>query len=194
MQWVASSAVLCVFAAGALAQAPGDRFSLGDRLRFHAERVAGPGALFTAAAGAGIGQWRDEPSEWGQGGTGYGRRIGNHAAANALKQAISFGAGAALREDPRYFRSGRKGFWPRARSAIERTFLVPGQDGGEGVAYSRLVGAYGAGFLSNTWYPGRGGNPGEAVLRGSIMLGGDVGGNFFREFWPDIKNRVFGKR
>jgi hypothetical protein len=156
-------------------------------------RIAGPGSLFTAGLGAGIGQWRDEPPEWGQGGAGYGRRFGNHMAANALKQAISFGAGAALREDPRYFRSGKKGLWPRAWSAIERTFIIPKQGGGDGLAYSRLLGAYGGGFLSNTWYPGRGG-PAEAVLRGSIMLGGDVGGNLFREFWPEIRTRVFGKR
>ncbi len=156
---------------------------------FHAKRVAGPGALFVTTAGAGIGQWRDEPPDWGQGGAGYGRRFGNYAAANAIKQAISFGAGAALRDDPRYFLSGRKGFWPRAWSAVGRTFLVPKQGGGEAVAYSRLVGAYGAGFVANTWYPGRGG-PGEAILSGTIMLGGDVGGNLFREFWPDIKARV----
>lgn len=192
MQWCFSGALLFVFAAGAMAQAP-NGISLSERLGFHAAEVAGPGSLLTAAAGAGIGQWRDEPPDWGQGGAGYGRRFGNHAASNGLKHAISFAAGAALREDPRYFSSMKEGFWPRLWDAVGHTFTLRGGDGGRSPAYSRIVGAYGGAFLANTWYPNRGG-PGEALLRGTIMLGGDTAGNLFREFWPDIKARLFKRR
>lgn len=186
-------AALLVFATGALAQDPGDHLTLGNRFRLQASRVASPGSLLSAAAGAGIGQWRDEPPEWGQEGSGYARRYGYLMAAKAANRMICFGAGALLREDPRYFRSRKTGFWPRARSAIEQTFIVPKEGGATTVAYSRLMGAYGAGFLSNIWYPPHANRPHDAILRGTIVLGGEVGSNFFREFWPDIKNRLFGK-
>jgi hypothetical protein len=187
------AAVLLVFASGAPAQEPGNHFSLGQRFSWEASRVAGPTSLLSAAAGAGIGQWRDEPGEWGQEGSGYARRFGYLMAGNAANRAISFAAGAALREDPRYFRSGRAGIWRRTWNAVERTFVVTKEDGGTNLAYSRLMGAYGASFLSIIWYPPGSRNPGEAILRGSYSLGGQVGGNVFREFWPDIKNRLFGK-
>ncbi len=186
-------AALFVFATGALAQEPGGHLTLGYRFRSQVLSIAGPGSLGSAAAGAGIGQWRDEPSEWGQGGSGYARRFGYHMATSAANRMICFGAGALLREDPRYFRSGKPGFWPRALSAIGQTFLVPREGGTRTVAYSRLMGAYGAGFLSNTWHPPHANRPHDAILRGTIMLGGEVGNNFFREFWPDIKSRLFGK-
>ncbi len=182
-----------VFAARAPAQAPDVHFPLGERLRFHARGIAGPGALLAAAAGAGLGQWRDEPPEWGQGWAGYGRRVGNLVATSAINQAISFGAGAALQEDLRHLPSGKRGLWPRAWSAVRSTFLVSKADGGQSVAYSRLMGAYGAGFVSSAWHPERKSNPGEALLRGTIVLGGGVGSNVFREFWPDIRRKLSGK-
>jgi hypothetical protein len=188
-----SATLLFVFAAGAPAQAPGDHFPLGGRLRFHAGRVAGPGSVLAAAAGAGLGQWRNEPPEWGQGGAGYGRRFGYLVAANGVKQAISFGAGALLKEDLRYSPSGKADFWPRTWNAVAGALIVPREGGGRTVAYSRLMGAYGAAFIANAWYPERRSNAGEAMLRGTIVLGGDVGGNVFREFWPDIKKKIFRK-
>jgi hypothetical protein len=183
------AAALLVLAGPAAAQNPGEITPAG-RFRFHAAATAGPFAMLTASGGAGIRHWLDSPTEWGQGWAGYGRRLGYSMANRAAKNGIEFAAGAALREDPRYFRSHENGIWKRARYALCRTFLATKDDGAATFAGARFLGAYGGGFLSNLWYPDRLRNPGSAVLRGTLTLAGEAGGNVFREFWPDIRKRL----
>src|SRR6516162_9224558 len=43
----------------------------------------GPGAILSEGVAAGFGQWENSPPEWGQGGSGYGKRFGNDMAYNA---------------------------------------------------------------------------------------------------------------
>jgi hypothetical protein len=179
---------LVALASSLAAQTPG-QLTLADRFRYHALATAGPLAAFTGSASAGIRQWLDAPPEWGQGMEGFGRRLGYCTADRAAKNAIEFAAGALLREDPRYFRSREHGAGARIRHALVRTFLVPNENGATSFAYARVMGAYGGGFVSNLWRPQRLSNPGHAVLRGSVMLAGEAGGNVFREFWKKLRRK-----
>ena len=54
---------------------PVGELTLGDRFTIYRKAVVRPYSLVGPAFGAGIGQWEDEPPEWGQGAKGYGRRI-----------------------------------------------------------------------------------------------------------------------
>lgn len=184
--WRFSAAALLALAGSTAAQTPGQP-TLAERFGYHALATAGPLAAFTGSASSGIRQWLDAPPEWGQGMEGFGRRLGYCTANRAAKNAIEFAAGALLREDPRYFRSRERGIGARIRHALVGTFRVPNESGATSFAYARVVGAYGGGFVSNLWQPQRLSNPGRAVLRGSVMLAGDAGGNVFREFWPDLR-------
>ena len=47
----------------------GERVQIYERSFIHPENLIGP------ALGAGIGQWRDTPPEWGQGAEAYGKRL-----------------------------------------------------------------------------------------------------------------------
>ena len=51
-------------------------------------------------------------------------------------------------------------------------------------AYSRLIGDYGAGFISREWYPDRFHNVQQGIEAGSVSLGIDVRMNVLREFMP----------
>jgi hypothetical protein len=180
---------------GAAAPPPADHhLTLGQRAGMYALASVGPMSFLSAAVSAGVNQWRDEPPEWGQGGAGLGRRFGGRMAVNATGNAIEFGASALLGEDTRYFPSGRKGVAGRASYALIRTFVAPRQDGRRTLAASRFIGAYGSAFLANTWYPDRVSNTPSALRRGSWSILAGAGGNVFKEFWPDIKRRLFRPR
>ena len=70
-----------------------------------------------------------ETRSFGQGLKGYAKRYagayGDQAIGNMMTEAIF---PSLLREDPRYFRRGRGGKWPRARYAMSR-ILVTRTDG-----------------------------------------------------------------
>jgi hypothetical protein len=164
--------------------------TVGDKLRFYLKAAYGPGPLLGKVATSGWAQWRDDPAEWGQGMEGYGRRYASRVGQSMINNSIRFGIGAALREDPRYFPSESKGVLPRMGHALAYTFVARTNRGGSTFAVSRVAGALGSAFISNTWHPAGEDDTYHAFGRAGITLATDAGMNVFREFWPDIK-RVF---
>jgi hypothetical protein len=57
-------------------------------------------------------------------------------------------------------------------------------------AYSRIVGAYTAAFVANSWYPARESNARYALYRGSTALASNIVWQLFREFWPDVQHQL----
>ncbi|MBZ5624787.1 MAG: hypothetical protein LAQ69_39720, partial [Acidobacteriia bacterium] len=57
-----------------------------------------PTSFVSSAANAGIGQWRNRPREWQQGGEGYGRRYASSFAEHIVYQTMMFGASSVLHE------------------------------------------------------------------------------------------------
>ncbi len=181
---------LCLAAALSAQNAP---LTLGERAKIYAGATFGPSSLATTGLSAAVNQWRDIPVEWGQGGAGFGRRYGSYLAVNGTSNAVEFAVSALRHEDTRYSPSGEKAFWRRARHIIVSTYIVPNERGGRTFAVSRLLGAYSSGFIANLWYPDTANTPGEALIRGSWALASDMGTSAFREFWPDIKRKLFKK-
>ena len=158
-----------------------------SKLRFHAVSAYGPGALAGAAVYDGFLQGIDFPREWGQGGVGYGKRLGSTLAYSGIRNALGFGLDTTLHQDPRYDRSGDTGFWRRAKHAFRRTILTRTDSGAETLATWRLGSAYGATFLSNEWYPDRVNTVKLGLSEGSTQIGFDLLANLGSEFWPDVK-------
>jgi hypothetical protein len=163
---------------------PVGELTLGDRFTIYRQSVIRPYSVFGPAFGAGIGQWEDEPPEWGQGAKGYGRRIASGASRQLISETIRFGFAAVDGEDPRYHRSEDSGVWKRAQHAIVETFTSETASGNRIPAYSRFAGTYGAAFISNAWYPDSRATPGWALRRGSTALASSVGFHLFEEFLP----------
>ncbi|HLY19147.1 MAG TPA: IPT/TIG domain-containing protein [Bryobacteraceae bacterium] len=161
-----------------------------DKLRYHARGLYGPWALAGTGAYAGILQELNAPREWGQGGAAYGRRVASTEAAAVIHTVLAFSLDSALREDPRYFRSSRKGMFRRVADAARGTFLTRTDVGGETVSTWRLGSAYGAAILSNLWYPDRLDTMRLGFLQGTVRVGFDLVTNISSEFWPDIKKKL----
>ncbi len=168
--------------------------SSGQRLRWFANSTTGPVSLLLAGPlSSAWGTMLDRPREygphWGGFADRYGMRITGISTGNAIEAAL----GSVWGEDPRYFRSPRRGFGTRTRYVIWSSFLAPHRDGTWHPAYARFAGNLGNNFLSNTWRVPSERGPGEALLRCVWGVVGDLGGNAFNEFWPDVKRKAFGK-
>ncbi len=153
-----------------------------DRLRQYFRTTFSPLGVAMSAAGAGISQWENTPSEWGQGAEGYGRRFANSYGQHLLRQTMMFGASSVLHEDNRYIRSGQSGFGPRLKYAIASTFLARRDDGARRFSFSRIGSTAGAAFISRTWQPRSTSTPVDATTSFGIAIGAQAGLNVAREF------------
>ena len=167
---------------------------VNGKLDYHVKQSVGPLAILGDAAYAGILQEADTPTEWGQGGSGYGKRFASTAACSGIHSTLAFGLDSALHEDPRYFRSAAGGFWHRAGHAFRGTILTHTDRGTETVSLWRFGSAYGAAYLSNQWYPGRLNTVALGFAEGSLQLGFDLVSNLASEFGPDVKRMVFRRK
>lgn len=181
--------LMCAVSIAGIAQTPAT-LDVSGKLRYHVNRTFSPGALATTGVKAGYSQWTDSPTEWGQGGAGYGKRVGSSIASSAVRAGLAFGLDSALHQDPRYYRSGSTGVWPRAKHALRATILTRTDSGGETFSTWRIGSAYGAAFISEQWYPDRYHTVRHGFVSGSTRLGFDVIKNVIAEFWPDMKKKI----
>ena len=163
---------------------------VNDKLTYQIKQSLGPLALVGDAAYAGLLQAADTPAEWGQGGSGYGKRFVSTVACSGIHGALAFGLDSTLHEDPRYFRSTGAGFWSRTAHAFRETILTHTDRGTETISLWRFGSAYGAAYLSNQWYPDRLNTVGLDFAEGSLQLGVDAAKNLAAEFWPDLKRKM----
>jgi hypothetical protein len=145
---------------------PARPLTFSERLKIYERSFIQPEGLIGPALGAGIGQWRDTPPEWGQGAGAYGTRFASGFGRSVISRTIAFGVAAADREDSRFIPSSETGIWRRTRHAIVGTFVSRTPTGGSMPAFSRFAGAYGAGFIANAWEPQSQKDTGHALERG----------------------------
>lgn len=162
----------------------------GDKLRYHAAGLWGPWSVGGTLAYAGLLQELNAPREWGYGWAAYGRRVASTEACGVIHGVLAFGLDSTLHQDPRYFRSERKGLWRRMAHAARDTILTHTDTGGETLSTWRLGSAYGAAFLSNLWYPDRLDTVRLGFEQGSLRVGFDLVSNLAAELWPDIKKKL----
>jgi hypothetical protein len=113
-----------------------------------------PVAFLSTGAIAGIQQWEDDFSEYGQGAEGYAKRYG----ANYTDGFIGIMLGGAilpsiLHQDPRYFYKGTGSIRSRALYAISTVVICRGDNGRWQPNYSNVLGTLAAGSISNAYYP-----------------------------------------
>jgi hypothetical protein len=169
-------------------------FNFESKLRFHADAVYSPWSMAESAAYAGILQGLDSPREWGQGGSGYGKRLASTVASSGIHSALALGLDTTLHQDPRYYRSHDTGFWRRTAHALRGTILTRTDSGRETLSTWRLGSDYGAAYLSNQWYPDRVNTVGHGAIQGSLHLGFDFVSNLGAEFWPDLKRKFLRRK
>ena len=165
--------------------------SASEKATVRLKRIVDPLSIVYSVAAAGIGQWRDEPPEWQQGAGGVGRRFAASQGWKATQNTLALGFDTAFGLDPRFHRSRETQFWPRLRGALLQTVVAYTDSGGRTFNFSELGSSYGASFLANAWFPAHSNGAGDALERGTIGLGLNTASNVVKEFWPDIRRKVF---
>jgi hypothetical protein len=169
---------------------PAQPLTFGERVKIYERSFIHPESWIGPALGAGIGQWRDTPPEWGQGGDAYAIRFASGFGRSVISRTIALGVATVDREDSRFVPSNETGIWRRTRHAIVGTFVSRTPSGGSMPAVSRFVGVYSAAFIANAWEPRSQEDTAHALERGSTALLSSVGWHILDEFWPDIRGAL----
>jgi hypothetical protein len=146
-----------------------------------------------AAAIAGVGQWTNEPPSFGQGAGAYGHRLATSYADQAMGNMFTEGFyPVLLKEDPRYFRRGTGSTWSRLGWAVSKVFVTQKDSGGRDFNWSEWLGNATAVGISNAYYPDYR-NWHDNTTRILSQVGIDAVSQVGKEFWPDIRRKVFHK-
>jgi hypothetical protein len=97
-----------------------------------------------------------------------------------------------LHEDPRYFRRGTGSVASRAAYALTRVIVTHKDSEGSRFTYSEWLGNASPVALSNSYYP----DSRKLAENGSKLLmqvGADAVSQVIKEFWPDIRRKLFRK-
>lgn len=143
------------------------------------------------AAYAGLGQLSNQYPSLGQGTKGYANRFVRSYADQAMGNFLSEGVmPVLLREDPRYFRRGEGDFWGRLGYAATRIFVTRTDSGGNRLNCSELLGNSIAVGASNAYYSDTR-TAAENIQKLGVQLATDSLSNVLKEFWPDVKRKLF---
>jgi hypothetical protein len=149
--------------------------------------------VLLAGALAGLGQWTNQQPSFGQGLQGYGHRLVTNYADQATGNMLTEGLfPVLLHEDPRYFRRGSGTAISRVGYALTRVLVTHKDSGGTRFNYSEWFGNAGSVAISNAYYPGSltFANDGTKLL---MQVGTDAVSQVMKEFWPDIRRKLFHK-
>lgn len=152
-----------------------------------------PTAFLVAGVFAGSAMVQRQYPSFGQGATGfakyYGGAFADQAIGNMMSEAI---VPTVLHQDPRYFTKGKGGFFSRTGYAISREFITRNDDGRNHFNTSELVGNAIAAGISNVYYPAADRSLSNTANKWGQQIGLDTGFNIAKEFWPDIRKKLFG--
>lgn len=166
---------------------PATTLTFAERVKIYEKSFKEPEPLIGPVWGAGVGQLRTTPPEWGSGPDGFGIRVASGFGRSVISRTIALGVASADHEDSRFTPSGESGIWRRTCHAIVGTFVSRTSSGGSMPAFSRFAGAYGAGFMANYWEPPSQNSTSHALERGFPALASSVSWHIFEESWPDIR-------
>jgi len=167
-----------------------------QRGRIYLEQtLAAPSDYFKRMISAGFDQWRDSPSQWGQGWEAYGDRFASREGQFIAANSLAALGNAALKYEPRYDQCKCSGFRARTWHAILRNFLTYDHSEQElRPQWALYTGAFGGGVIATAWKP----HPRNALVDGGFGVLGQAGYgallNFFTEFAGDINRKLAARR
>jgi Carboxypeptidase regulatory-like domain len=143
-----------------------------------------PVAFLGAGFAAGLEQWGDAYSGYGQGAQGYAKRYGA-SFTDAFDGTMLGGAvlPSLLHQDPRYFYKGTGTIHSRVLYAISTVVICKGDNGRWQPNYSNVLGSLASAGISNLYYPSTDRHGAELTIRNALIgtASGAVGA-LFQEF------------
>jgi hypothetical protein len=129
-------------------------FSAGQKFRLAFRTSVDPISIAIPGVVAGVEQWQNGFSGYGQGADGYAKRFGASSADSAISIMITDAIlPSILRQDPRYFYKGAGSIRSRALYAVATAFICKGDNGRWQPNYSNVLGNLATAGLSNLYYP-----------------------------------------
>ena len=143
---------------------------------------------------AGVEQARNDPKAWGQGWDAYGKRYGASFADNSIGTYMTTAIfPSLLHEDPRYYQMGNGSFARRAYHAVNRLFVSRTDSGHDHFNYSESIGNAVAAAMSNVYHVPEDRTASRNASTFGFLILYDGMNNELKEFWPDIRRKVFHK-
>jgi hypothetical protein len=144
-----------------------------------------------ALVGGAYGQAIDSPSGYGQGASGYGKRVGSGMARSASDNLFgTFLLASILHEDPRFYVKRDLSFKQAVKYGAVRLVLTRSDSGRPVVNYAGLLGPLAGEALANTYWPEQNRGVGSILVRYTSDLGWRFGGNLLRQYWPQLNRRL----
>lgn len=154
-----------------------------------------PFTFLSAAFDASLAHAEGDLRGYGGGMPGYGKRFGAMLADNEASVFFSkFFFPWIFKQDPRYFRMQEGPVAKRGLYAISRVVVTRTDSGGRAFNASRVLGRLVVKALSNSYYPPERRGVGATLRRTGNSLITDAGMSLAREFWPDIRDKLLGRR
>jgi hypothetical protein len=165
-----------------------------EKFKIGAEDAFDTYSIPLAAVLAAIAQAKNDDASWGQGWVAYSKRLAAGYGDTVIGSFMTTGVfPSMLHEDPRYFRLGTGTKKARSWYALKRIMVIRNDRGGTEFNFSEFGGNATAAAISLTYHS-------KAELNFSSWAGDfgtqiaiDVVANQAKEFWPDIRHKLFKK-
>ncbi len=149
----------------------------------------------TTAFFAGLSQLQGtDNATYGQGLKGFAHRYGiNYAdqvVGNYFPEAI---IPSLFHSDPRYFRKGEGSVKGRVLYAVSRIFICKSDNGNNMFNVNEFVGNSTAAVVASAYHPHQR-TVGDMATQWGTFVETDMAGQVMKEFWPDIKRKLFKNR
>ncbi|MGH9830889.1 MAG: hypothetical protein ACREDR_47390 [Blastocatellia bacterium] len=149
-------------------------------------------SFILTAAVAGLGQAQKSVPEFGQGASGYGRYYWHSFVDQAVGDYYTEAIVPTLtHEDPRYYTLGKGSFLHRTGYALSRLVVTRSDSGHKTFNFSEILGNGAGAATSNLYYPSQERTFGKTAQKWGLQVGIDGIFNVFKEFWPDIDQKLF---
>jgi len=133
--------------------------------------------------------------EFGQGAAGYGRyywhTFVDGVSGTYFTEAI---VPWITHEDPRYYTMGHGGFFRRTYYALSRVVITRTDSGRATFNWSEVGGNAIEAGLANTYYPPEERGAHQTAVNWGAQIESAALNNIAKEFWPDVRQFLFGKK
>jgi hypothetical protein len=154
-----------------------------------------PATFFNAGLDALLSQASGDFRGYGGGMQGFGKRLG--ATFADTESGVFFDRflfPVLYRQDPRFRRLGHGTLVARAWHAASHVFITKGDNGADQINYAHILGRFTSRALSNIYYPANQRGVIRTVRRTANGLVSDAGSYMFKEFWPDLRQKLLPRR
>lgn len=168
--------------------------SFGGKFKLATEDSFDYSSLLVAGFMAGTSMAKNETPEFHQGGAGYARYFWHSFADQAVGNYLTeFIVPYATHEDPRYYTLGHGNVFKRTYYAMNRLFITRTDSGGKTFNFSEIVGNGAGAGISDLYYPSQERTWTKTGQKWATQVALDGIFNVMKEFWPDIRHRIFQK-